>query len=121
MSMTFEYTLVPDRSRPVRRAPPEVKRPLRRPRGEHVAHLLALGHRIQDAYEAGELRDFYEAAVRLNRAESRISQIVQLTQLAPDIQERVLLGTLTIAEIQLRKALVSADWEQQRAILKELE
>ena len=113
--------LVPQRHRPEPRARIEGPRPRRKPRGEPVAYLLALGHRIQDAYERGELRDFYEAAARLRRTQSRISQIVSLTSLAPDIQERVLLGTLTIAETHLRKALVSADWETQRAIIRSLE
>ena len=120
MSISFEYTLIPTRARPVRRPPPEVITPPRKPKAEHVPHLLALGHRIQDMYEAGEIADFCEAAIRLHRSRTRISQIVSLTQLAPDIQERLLLGQSTIAEIHLRKALVSAeDWETQRALLKD--
>jgi len=117
MSLTFEYALPILRHRPQKRPPPVVKPVSRRFSPDKVARLLALGHLVQDMVERGDLRDFKEAAIRLHKAESRISQIVSLTRLAPDIQERVLLGTLKIAEIHIRKALDSADWDEQRAFI----
>lgn len=118
MSLTFEYVLIPERARPVRRpAPPKPVRPPRFAK-DRVAHLLALGHRIVRMYEAGEIEDFNEVAIRLHKTPSRITQIVRLTTLAPDLQERILLGTLTIAEGKIRKALDSADWDEQRAFLR---
>lgn len=121
MSLTFSYVLVPTRAKPVRREVPKPEKRSRRFPADRVQRYLALAHRIQDMYERGELADFTEAAIRLRHAPSRISQLVQLTQLAPDIQERVLLGSLTIAEMHLRRALRSADWDEQRALLARIE
>jgi hypothetical protein len=121
MSVTFSYTLIPTRARPVRRPMPVVEKRSRRFADDRVMHLLALGHRIQDMVEAGEMEDLAEAAIRLRRCRTRITQIVQLTQLAPDLQERVLTGQLNIAERYFRMALRSADWETQRATIARFE
>jgi hypothetical protein len=120
MTLTFEYVLVPQRSRPVPRpaSPPKPRRVRYAP--DRLARALALGLRIRDMWEAGQITDLKEAAIRLHLSPPRITQFVGLTFLAADLQERVLLGTLTIAETHLRKALVSADWNEQRAILKDM-
>ncbi|MBK7875550.1 MAG: hypothetical protein IPJ77_07335 [Planctomycetes bacterium] len=121
MSLTFEYVLVPQRARPVRRPAPVVEKRPKATNADRTAHSLALGHLVQDMFERGELADMKDAAIRLRHTQSRVSQLVSLTQLAPDIQERVLLGTLTLAEIHLRVALRSADWETQRATIARIE
>lgn len=120
MSLTSEYVLVPQRARPMRRPPPVVEKRPKATNRDRVAHLLALGHRVQDMYERGELVDLTAAAIRLRRSASRISQALALTQLPPEIQEGILLGTVTIAETTLRRALRSTDWDDQPAFLKDL-
>src|SRR5450759_215481 len=63
--------------------------PSRRP--ARVAVTLALAHQIQRAIDRGEIRDQAEAARRLGLTRARLTQILDLTLLAPDIQEEILL------------------------------
>ena len=58
-----------------------------------MARTLALAHRIVQAVEAGDLRDFSEAARRMGVSQARVSMLVALTFLSPRIQEAILGGT----------------------------
>lgn len=60
-------------------------------RPARVAVTLALAHMIQRAIARGEIRDQAEAARRLGVTRARITQILDLTLLAPDLQEKILL------------------------------
>ena len=62
--------------------------PVRRP--ARVAVMLALAHKIQDAIDRGVVRDRAEVARRLGFTRARITQIMDLTLLAPDLQEQIL-------------------------------
>lgn len=64
------------------------KKPEKRP--ARIALQLALAYRIQGAIEAGEIKDQAEAARLLGLTRARVSQLLNLTLLAPDIQERLL-------------------------------
>lgn len=55
-----------------------------------IAVTLALAHTIQRAIDSGEIRDQAEAARRLGVTRARITQLIDLTLLAPDLQETVL-------------------------------
>lgn len=63
---------------------PPVRRPAR------VAIALALAHKIEEAITTGKLRDQAEVARRLGMTRARVTQLLDLVLLAPDIQERVL-------------------------------
>ena len=63
--------------------PPE---PTRRP--ARVAVTLALAHMIQRAIDRGEIRDQAEAARRLGLTRARLTQILDLTLLAPQTCKR---------------------------------
>ena len=68
--------------------PPQT--PCERGRVPRVARLLALAHRFQGLVRNGEVADYAELA-RLGRvSRARISQIVSLLSLAPNLQEQVL-------------------------------
>lgn len=85
-----------------------------------AARALALGHRIVKAVETGEVRDFTEAARRMGVSQPRVSMLVGLTFLAPDIQEEILLRMLTWEGPNTHKILNCArtpDWRIQRTIL----
>jgi len=56
------------------------------------AKTLALAYRIIQAVERGEVRDFSDAAIRMGVSQARVSMVVTLTFLAPEIQAKVLLG-----------------------------
>jgi predicted XRE-type DNA-binding protein len=92
------------------------------PRPARVAVMLALAHQIQRAIEGGKLANQAEAARRLGLTRARLSQLLDLTLLAPDIQERVLFleagaGTQPLGERVLRRVVRLSSWVEQRAAL----
>lgn len=97
--------------------PPE---PVRRP--ARVAVMLALAHKIQDAIDRGVARDRAEVARRLGLTRARLTQLMDLTLLAPDIQEKILLlesvdGVEPMSERELRRLTSFGAWQSQRASL----
>jgi hypothetical protein len=95
--------------------------PFRRP--ARVAVTLALAHQIQRAIDRGEIRDQAEAARRLGLTRARLTQILDLTRLAPDLQEAGLLleaetDLRILTERALRVAARAPAWSQQRTRLR---
>ena len=100
--------------------PPE---PVRRP--ARVAMMMALAHKVREAIRDGRVTDQAEAARRLGVNRARISQLLDLTHLAPDIQERVLLldaieGVQPLHERTLRPITRQKDWRVQRAMFDDV-
>ncbi len=94
------------------------KEPEQRP--ARIALQLALAHRIQRAIEAGEVKDQAEAARLLGLTRARVSQLLDLTRLAPDIQESLLTAEATgLTERALRMVSGIEDWNGQRQALTE--
>jgi hypothetical protein len=96
--------------------PPE---PSRRP--ARVAVTLALAHTIQRAIDRGEIRDQAEAARRLGVTRARMTQIMDLTRLAPDLQEGFLFpesisGLESLGERTLRVIVRAVSWGDQRLL-----
>lgn len=94
--------------------------PVRRP--ARVAVMLALAHKIQEAIDEGLVRDRAEVARRLGVTRARITHLLDLLQLAPDLQERVLGfeavdGLDPLSERTLRAAARAGPWGAQRAAL----
>ncbi|HHH30348.1 MAG TPA: hypothetical protein ENK57_18675 [Polyangiaceae bacterium] len=101
-------------------APPE---PVRRP--ARVARMLALAHRLQAAIDRGEYRDRAELARQLGLTRARISQLLALTLLAPDLKERVLFleavdGREPLTERALRDVVRHEGWGDQRGAWQQL-
>ena len=85
------------------------------------ARTLALAHRIVRAVEQGEVRDFSEAARRLGVSQARVSMVVTLTFLAPEVQAAVLLGNgRRISHKRLLTLARMESWEEQIAALEPL-
>jgi hypothetical protein len=86
-----------------------------------VARLLALAHKIEGLVASGEVKDYAEVALVGGVTRARMSQIVGMLCLAPDIQERVLemrrpsKGRELIGEQHLRGIAGEPDWKKQRA------
>ncbi len=98
-------------------APGPAPEPERRP--ARVALALALAHQIEGAIDRGDLRDQAEAARRLGLTRARLTQFMDLTLLAPDIQESILfLDAMNkvdpLSERNLRTATRARGWTEQR-------
>ncbi len=84
-----------------------------------VARLLALAHKIYAMIHAGDLCDLADAARACNLTRARMTQIVNLLLLAPEIQETILDLPLTtkgrdsITERSLRSIVAEPDWQRQ--------
>src|SRR5262245_39314526 len=85
-----------------------------------VARLLALSHHLDRLIAAGAVADYAELARLGHVSRARITQIMSLINLAPDIQEAILFwpsiqrgrDPITLADVlPLAKWL---DWQQQR-------
>ena len=59
--------------------PPQVRRPA------HVAQALARAHRLEAAIAAGDYTDRADAARQLGFTRARVTQVLDLLQLAPDL------------------------------------
>lgn len=103
---------------PEAEAPPPPE-PVRRP--AKVARMLALAHHIQWAIERGDVSDAATVARRLGLTRARVSQLLDLCLLAPDLQEAILAleavdGAEPMAERALREVVRAGSWEGQRAV-----
>lgn len=92
--------------------------PARRP--AKVARMLALAHHVQWAIDRGEVADAATVARRLGVTRARVSQLLDLCPLAPEIQEGLLWldavdGAEPMAERALRGVVRAGRWERQRA------
>lgn len=97
--------------------PPVVHEPVRRP--ARVAIALALAHKIEDAIQRGAVRDRAEVARRLGLTRAKITQLLDLALLAPDLQCQVLAleavdGVEPTSERTLRAVAFAGAWARQR-------
>lgn len=91
-----------------------------------IARLMALAIRMKRLVDAGTVSD-YAALARLGHVtRARMTQIMNLLNLAPDIQEEILFlppiesGRDPIRELQLRPITLVPDWRKQRRMWREL-
>jgi hypothetical protein len=91
-----------------------------------VSRLLALALRLDQLVRAGEIADYATLARLGHVSRARVSQIVRLLLLAPDIQETVLFlppteqGQDAIRLRQLQALGALPDWRHQRRRWQEL-
>jgi hypothetical protein len=91
----------------------EKLRPLR------VARMLALAHECEALITAGVVADRAELAAVLGFTRARVTQLMDLTLLTPDIQEEILVaevepGRDAVSEHALRAIVRYAEWNEQR-------
>jgi len=87
-----------------------------------ITRLMALAIRIDDMVRRGELRDYADVARLGHVTRARITQIMNLLNLAPDIQEQILLNCDARAlpvERQLRRLAAFVEWSRQRRMWKQ--
>ena len=98
-------------------APSQPRAPVRKP--ARVAIMLAFAHKLQEAIDNGEYSDRADAARKLGLTRARVSQLLDLLMLAPDIQEKILFmervdGIEPTSERALRKVVAMEYWGEQR-------
>jgi hypothetical protein len=87
-----------------------------------IARLMALAIRFDGLLRAQQFRDYAELA-RLGRVtRARMTQIMKLLDLAPDIQEQILFlpNMKGLNERNLRCIVSRIDWSEQRRMFQKL-
>ena len=79
--------------------------------------MLALAHHVDQLIEEGVIRDYAEAATHLRISRARVSQVLDLVLLSPEIQAQLLLAGLEVHERRLRVAVRALDWGSQAAAM----
>lgn len=100
---------------------PDAEPPQPRPTSKvpRISRLMALAIRFDEMLRTGEASDMIELARRGHVTQPRMSQIMALNQLAPEIQEALLnllatKGKPEIHEKRLRPIAAMLSWEEQR-------
>ena len=78
-----------------------------------AARMLALAQHIERLVEQGKLASYAAAAEALGLTRARLTQVMNLLLLAPEVQEQILAGELTATERALRKVSAEAEWGRQ--------
>ena len=87
-----------------------------------ITRLLALAHHLQDLIDQGIVTDYADIARLSNLSRARVTQIMNLMLLTPEIQEDILFSghKKYIKERGIRMLLKTVVWEEQAGIWKKL-
>ena len=91
-----------------------------------ITRLMALAIKFQEMVDRGEVRDYADLARLGHVSRARITQIINLLHLAPDIQEQLLnLRTWNgsrrgLCEGHLRNLAGMVDWSEQRQLWRDV-
>lgn len=100
-------------------SPTKPKTPIRKDRNRppRVAYLLALAHELQSLIDSGDIPDRATLAHQLGLTRPRLTQLLDLLVLAPNIQEEILVEKSSrTTERLLRRLVRSSCWAEQRTI-----
>jgi hypothetical protein len=92
-----------------------------------VAQVMALAIHFSDMIERGEARDYADLARLGCLTRERMSQIMELIWLAPDIQQEILefnptgAARFSVSEVAMRRIANALLWEDQRREWKTLQ
>lgn len=92
------------------------------PRIPRITRLMALAIKFQEMIDRGEVKDYADLARLGFVTRARITQIMNLCLLAPDIQQAILDAQMlsSVPEQHLRTAVREATWASQRIVLAKL-
>lgn len=79
-----------------------------------ITRLMALAIKFKDMVDRGEVRDYADIARLGYVTRARITQIMNLLLLSPDLQERLLFDPLAVKERHLREVSKIVEWREQR-------
>ncbi len=122
-NLVLEYSLKPARRgrRPAERG--EASNTGKLPR---VTRLMALAIKFDGLIRDGVVRDYADLARLGYVTRARMTQVMNLLNLAPDIQEEILFlppttaGRDPISERALRRVTVIVRWDRQRRLWREM-
>ena len=89
-------------------------------RTPRIAKLMALAIRFEGLIADGTVSDYSELAELAQVSRARVTQIMNLLLLAPDIQEKLLLmepvrdGRDTLILMEMQRMALEVNWERQR-------
>lgn len=101
-------------------------KPAPKPRIPRIAKLMALAIRFDRLLHEGTVSNQSELAELAHVTQPRMTQILNLNHLAPDIQEELLhvspitSGKDPIHEKMLRPVVAEINWQRQRAMWREM-
>ena len=109
------------------RSPAGQAAPVAAGRVPRIARLMALAIRFEELVRSGAVRDYGELARLGQVSRARITQVMNLLHLAPDLQERILFlprvqsgrDRIHLHELQALTALL--DWQEQRRRWNEMQ
>jgi len=110
----------------IHEGPPPEPKPTPTGRIPRISRLMALALHFDRLIKAGEIADQAEIARLGHVSRARVTQIMNLRQLAPDIQEDILFlprttkGRDPIRERMVRPIAAVLDWRKQRRMWAEL-
>lgn len=102
--------------------PNNLPKPVPPGRVPRVSRVMALAIRFRELLDEGRLKSICELAALAHVTQPRMTQIMMLNHLAPDIQEAVLFlpryeqGRAPLIELELRPIAVEPSWKKQRSI-----
>ena len=91
-----------------------------------VTQVMALAVQFQDMIQRGDARDYADLARLGCLTRERMSQIMELVWLAPDIQQEILESPprpatrFPISELAARRIAARLDWVEQRELWRKL-
>jgi hypothetical protein len=90
------------------------------PRIPRITRLMALAIRFQEMINRGEVKDYADLARLGFVTRARVTQIMNLTLLAPDIQESILGSNQSPNESAIRRVALIALWQDQRKTISSI-
>jgi hypothetical protein len=114
-----------ERGRLALAAPPHEPMDVQRGRIPRVTRLIALAIHFDRLIREGKVKDISELARLAHVTQPRMTQIMNLNHLAPDIQQQILflppieIGRCSIHEKLLRPIAATPDWRIQRRMWAE--
>jgi len=90
------------------------------PRIPRITRLMALAIKFQDMIDRGEVKDYADLARLGFVTRARITQIMNLTLLAPDIQESILGADHSLKESAMRRVALLHLWQDQRRTVSDI-
>jgi hypothetical protein len=105
---------------------PRPVKPVAPPSVPHITKLMSLAIRLEHLLATGKVKDQAEIARTAGITRARVTQILNLTQLAPDIQEAILNlepaadRTPRFREPEVRQIAIILNWQKQRIKWKRL-